>query len=297
LLIGLYSDIHGNLDAFAASLDYLRTLKVERLYCGGDVIGYGAYPNECLDIVRYAQGDRRVSFERVVGYFEDLHLLELPEQLVRFLRETPHATVRGNHDHVVLTKGAERFFNDYARTAISWTRDTLNKANHKFVDNLPMTIDVSLNGLPEKPGADSEVAALFRLVHASPYQPERWHYLLSSREIERAFNHLKLPLCFIGHSHQPAFLEQHEDGYIEVITEDLLVPNPFRRYIANMGSVGQPRDGDPRSCVVTLEYDEANPAEMEIKMHRVEYNIDKAAGAILDAQLPAELAGRLHHGM
>lgn len=297
MLIGLYSDIHGNLDALAASLDYLRTLKVERLYCGGDVIGYGAYPNECLDIVRFAQGDKNVPFERVVGYIEDLHILELPEQLARFLQETSHATVRGNHDHVVLTSGAERFFNDYARAAISWTRETLNEANLKFIDKLPLTIDIGLDGLPKNSDANSDEEALFRLVHASPYQPERWHYLLSSREIERAFNHLKLPLCFIGHSHQPAFLEQHEDGYIEVITEKLLVPNPFRRYIVNLGSVGQPRDGDPRSCVVTLEIDDDNPAEMEIKMHRVPYNIEQAAGAILDAQLPAELAGRLHHGM
>jgi diadenosine tetraphosphatase ApaH/serine/threonine PP2A family protein phosphatase len=293
LIVGFFSDIHANLDALAMVLEYLRKLGVGALYCGGDIVGYGACPNECLHVVRFAEGDKRVSKKQVLEYLSSTDVSD-PERLVAFLAATTTVTVKGNHDHVSITPGAEYLFNSFAARAILWTREVINRENVDYISALPMVIDAGEDGQPMRHKKSKNV--LFRLVHASPHEPERWHYLLNRREIERAFNALDVGFCFIGHSHQPVIFEQHEDGYVEVITEEEHVPSIFRRYIINMGSVGQSRDGNPKSCCATLEF---TPGfrNLMIRLHRVAYDIPRAAERIISAGLPEELGGRLLHGI
>ncbi len=293
MIVGFFSDIHANLDALVMVLDHLRSLEVDALYCGGDIVGYGASPNECLHIVRFAKGDKRVTRKSILEILSTTDLQE-PERLVKFLAKTTTVTGKGNHDHVAITPGAEYLFNSFAARAILWTREEITPENVDYIVKLPMAIDADDDGRPVKHKKSKTV--LFRLVHASPHEPERWHYLLNRREIERAFNALDVGFCFIGHSHQPVIFEQHEDGYVEVITEEEHVPSIFRRYIINMGSVGQSRDGNPKSCCATLEF---TPGfrNLMIRLHRVSYDIPRAAERIIAAGLPEELGGRLLHGI
>lgn len=293
MLLGFYSDIHGNLDALVFTLDGLRALGVDYLFCGGDVAGYGARPNECLELIRFAQGDERVERARVDEILAETSLAD-PGTLADFLAVTPNRTVKGNHDHAAVTPGAELIFNSFAARAIIWTRRELSDENIGWLEELPLSLDIAENGLPAERGNDSPL--LFRLVHASPHEPERWHYLLNRQEIKRAFNSLDVPFCFIGHTHQPVFFEQHEDGYIEVITDSDIVPSLFRRYIINVGSTGQPRDNDPRACAATFGYGDSL-RKMKIRLHRFLYDNELAAERILKANLPPELAGRLLRGV
>ncbi len=292
MLFGFYSDIHGNVDALVRVYEELKRLGADHLFCGGDVVGYGARPNECLALIRYAQGEREQR-EAAARAVEETGA-DAVNELLDYLDATPHLTVKGNHDHAAISPGAELIFNSYAAQAIIWTRRNLSPDNTDWLQNLPLELTIAEDGQPATRRGEAPI--LLRLVHASPYEPERWHYLLNRQEIKRAFNALEEPFCFIGHTHQPVFFEQHEDGYIEVVTETDIVPSLFRRYIVNVGSVGQPRDNNHRSSFASFKFAD-NLREMKIRLHRTEYDAETAAERILKAELPPELAGRLLRGV
>ena len=143
-----------------------------------------------------------------------------------------------------------------------------------------------LSGLPfslEFPGV--------RFVHSEPRRPEDWGYIVNRDDMRRAFATTAAPLCFVGHTHRP-FVSVERDRDVEILASNGPVETEEgRRYLVNVGSVGQPRDGDPRACFLIWEED-GNSLELV----RVPYDVATAQRKIIAAGLPEYLAQRLAHG-
>ncbi len=231
---------------------------------------------DALDLVLadiQARGaDRIVCLGDIVGYGPE------PNECAGRVREAAQVTVVGNHDYAALGLLDTLAFNEYARAAADWTSDHLSEAARDFLLMLPLSLE--LDGM--------------RLVHASPQEPEAWTYVLSFHEAERQFEAFEEKLCFIGHSHLPVVIEMGEE--LEALQYPAdgagLSLDPDRRYIVNVGSVGQPRDRDPRAGYAI--YDDA---VHEVSLHRVEYPVAVVQEKIVAAGLPPFLAMRLAAGM
>jgi diadenosine tetraphosphatase ApaH/serine/threonine PP2A family protein phosphatase len=216
--------------------------------------------------------DRVVCLGDIVGYGPD------PNPCVRLVSKRAQYTVIGNHDVAALGRMDTLGFNEYARAASDWTANALDERSKAFLDALPMT--KVLDGM--------------RLVHASPLDPDRWTYVLSYQEARRQFAAFTERICFIGHSHLPVVIEEWNDEINALsFPEDIpLRLHRGRRYIVNVGSVGQPRDRDPRAGYTW--YDDSLDAVM---LRRLPYPIDKVQQKIRDAGLPPFLAQRLSDGV
>jgi diadenosine tetraphosphatase ApaH/serine/threonine PP2A family protein phosphatase len=198
-----------------------------------------------------------------------------PNPCVERLRPMIEVAVTGNHD--VVASGALRLgaFNSDAATAARWTADALTPENRDWLRGLPFT-------------------ATWRgalLVHASPLEPDQWHYVLSPHEAEEELSAFPEPLCLIGHSHVPGAFEQEGTRAPRYLRDAELALDPARRYIVNVGSVGQPRDGDPRAAYLLWD-----DAARTLRHVRVAYDVERAMARILDAGLPRFLAERLRWG-
>jgi diadenosine tetraphosphatase ApaH/serine/threonine PP2A family protein phosphatase len=236
----LLSDIHANLEAFEAVLAAADERKPDRILCLGDVVGYGASPNECLDLVR----------------------------------ARCEVVLLGNHDAAASGGPEAARFNVYARAAAEWTARTLTRENREYLQKLPLT--APRNG--------------YFCVHASPATPRDWEYLLDRFDAEPQFAYFSEPLCFIGHTHQPVVFMADPEGTRSLPPRTFRL-DPERRYIVNVGSVGQPRDRDPRACFVVLR-----EGSGELEYVRVPYDVEGAQAKIRAANLPEVLAARLATG-
>ena len=238
----IVSDIHANLEALQSICRTVVDRRVDDWICLGDIVGYGADPGECLAIVR-----------------------SLTDRILL-----------GNHDAAVAGLQDVTYFNNYARKAVSWTRDHMPSEERRFLADLPLT--------------DEREDAFY--VHAEPVEPADWGYVVSVRDAATAMKAVNTRLCFVGHSHDP-FACAIGGSKPEIVDDGAgrfdLEPNS--RYLVNVGSVGQPRDGDPRACVVIHD---GNADAVEFV--RVEYDIGAAAAKIVEAGLPPFLAERLKHG-
>lgn len=250
----LLSDIHANLHALSAVLEQIKdSYPAATIACLGDTVGYGGNPSESLRIIR-----------------------ELAD---------PALSIGGNHDYglVGLPQFDIDYFNSQARRAIEIHRDLLNKEETRWLEKLPkyaQTDDVLL-------------------CHGSPLDTN--HYIMDELDVLAANRHVRTHgrrlICF-GHTHAQLFapMAAHEVRLVYPFdgNPDSIVSFGFsshdRLYI-NPGSVGQPRDGDPRAAFACLDFE-----NREVLFHRVEYDIDAAAEAIRAAKLPIFLADRLYSG-
>jgi diadenosine tetraphosphatase ApaH/serine/threonine PP2A family protein phosphatase len=197
-----------------------------------------------------------------------------PNPCIERLRPLIEAAVMGNHDDAAIGRTALEGFNHEAARAARWTAEELTPAHHEYLGALPMA--VAWRGA--------------HLVHASPSEPEAWHYVLSPAEADFEMRSFPGDLCFIGHSHYPGTFVS--DGYRSLYTRQTKVAlEPGRRYIVNVGSVGQPRDGDPRAAYMIW-----NDTDRTLEHIRLDYDIESAAARIRAAGLPAFLAERLRWG-
>ena len=216
--------------------------------------------------------DRIVCLGDIVGYGPD------PNECVAKVREVAEVTVVGNHDYAALGRIDTLGFNEYARAAADWTAQALDKESVKFLETLPL--EIVLDGV--------------RLVHASPLDPERWTYILSYQEAKRQFAAFTERICFIGHSHLPIVVEEVDEEIraIPFAPDAPVRLHKDRRYLVNVGSVGQPRDRDPRTGYAW--YDSEAGAVM---LRRLKYPVETVQQKILDAGLPPFLAQRLGDGV
>lgn len=241
---GIFGDVHGNLEALEAVLADMEEQGVTHPLCLGDLVGYGANPSECVEVIR-AMGC---------------------------------PVVRGNHDDLVTLGTAPSFFSDAARISLEYCHQKLSPAQMNFLRRMPLI-------WTEDP---------ITLVHATLDGPELWGYLATKLEAQTCFLYQKTPLCFVGHTHRPcAFAQETEVRPLEFRHVDV---HPDRRkvgrkFIFNVGSVGQPRDGDWRASYAIY-----SPENQTVDLKRVSYNIEKASAKILKAGLPELLSKRLFKG-
>jgi predicted phosphodiesterase len=207
----------------------------------------------------------------LVGYGPD------PNQCVERIRERPGLQcIIGNHDAAALRQIDSDTFNPEARNAIIWTQKTLSKSSIDFLSNLPEKIELD------------EVT----LTHGSPRHPV-WEYLLDTRSATQNFDYFETPLCFVGHTHLPVVYTLSTGNHLARLS----IPEPNQKFtlpsraIINPGSVGQPRDRDPRAAFGIFD-----PENYTWDYHRVAYDILEVQERMLEAGLPERHIQRLAAG-
>lgn len=236
----IFGDIHGNIEAFKKVIEVYKKENIDKYFCVGDIVGYGANPKECIEEIKRLKAK----------------------------------TVCGNHDWAAAGMFPLDYFNPAAKTAIEWTQEKLTLDEKKFLKNLKLIND-------EKD---------FFIVHGSLYQPELFPYILDIESARKCFSNMKKELCFIGHSHVAGFFSM-EDDVINYSCQSLIMIKPGMKYIVDVGSVGQPRDGNPEAAFCIFD-----TSKRTIETKRIEYDIEIAKNKILNAGLPNLLAYRLFEG-
>jgi predicted phosphodiesterase len=240
--VAIVSDVHGNRHAFEAVLDDVEAAGAEELWCLGDLVGYGAEPDACVELARR------------------------------------HAAVclAGNHDLAVLGELPLDQFTRGAELAVRWTLGAIAPESLAYLAELrPVRLDEPVG-----------------LYHASPRDPV-WEYVLSPLQAELCLDALRHRIACIGHSHVALAYSRRDGvpatgGTCPAGTELDLAEG---EWLLNPGSVGQPRDGDPRAAWLMLD-----TGGWTAVFHRTAYDVAGAAAAIRAARLPDSLAERLPHG-
>ncbi len=245
MLVAVLSDIHANRPALEAVLEAIGETEVEELWCLGDLVGYGAEPDRCTELVR----------------------------------ERCAVTLCGNHDLAVLGELDISTFSESAAAAVEWTRTAASEETLAYLRTL----------------APQSSRAAVGLFHASPRDPI-WEYVLSLDQAEAGLDAMEERVGLIGHSHvslfftrpaakRPTYAQGAQAG------DGANVEMASGQWLLNPGSVGQPRDGDPRAAWLELDTE-----TWAARYHRVSYDIEAAARPILEAGLPSPLAERLQIG-
>lgn len=251
-MIAIISDLHANIEAITAALAEAKRRGAKKIVCLGDVVGYGASPREALNLVR----------------------------------TKCEWCIFGNHEEALLNGGED--FNDKARAAIEWTRGELSSRNFPRDENYAIWDFLDqLQSQTER----REGQALF--VHGSPFDPVREYVMprdaRNEQKMARIFEKQDRPLCFVGHSHVPGVYTQ--DGRFLKPADVGGVFNASEygeKVLVNVGSVGQPRDGDPRLSFVMYDGRE------RVEFVRIAYDMEAAAARIRAVPaLPEYLANRL----
>ena len=238
--IAVVSDIHSNLAAMESVLAAIDGYPPDEIWCLGDVVGYGARPNECCELVE-ARAD---------------------------------ICLGGNHDLAVRgTIDLDEFSGD-AALAASWTRSVLTKTSHAFLAGL------------EPKGEREEIA----LYHGSARDPV-WEYVLSDEAAAATLALSPRHVVLVGHSHAALEVRWTDDALTGGLAPNGAVVALHGRVLLNPGSVGQPRDGDPRAAYLVLDLDAATAS-----FHRVDYDIERTQAEMRAAGLPEMLATRLANG-
>jgi len=244
LRYAVLSDVHSNLEALQVVLSEIERLGIDKILCLGDLVGYNANPNECVQV----------------------------------FAERGIPTLMGNHDAAGCGLEEPIEFNPIARAAILWTRQALEPKHREFLQELP---------------EQRSLCEQFRLVHGSLIH--RDHYLSSHFDILENVRRMKevepkIRILFFGHTHiQVAFACEPDN--LAVVSSPRFSIQQDTLYLINPGSVGQPRDQDPRCAF--LVYDEE---AQTVEFIRLSYDIHACRDKILSAGLPRELADRLHVG-
>lgn len=196
-----------------------------------------------------------------------------PAECLDVIRELKCVCVGGNHDHYCSFDDDLSGFHPLAADAVDWTRRQLSAEQQKFLSDLKLV----------------ERVGNITLVHSTLDMPEMWGYVFENLEAEASFNYQVTTVCFFGHTHVPLAFEKKSEiagGIYSKIKIQIGC-----KYFINVGSVGQPRDGDPRAAYVIY-----NLEKREVELHRVSYDIAAAQKRIRDAGLPVKLADRLSRG-
>ncbi len=245
--VAVISDIHANLTALETVLAAVDGAGVEEIWCLGDVLGYGAEPDACCDLVR----------------------------------ERCDVCLVGNHDLAVLGALDISSFSEAAADAVVWTRENVDERTLAFIRGA---------------GAGRRVAAASASIHASPRDPV-WEYVLSAEQADGCLDAQAERTALIGHSHVALFFSrmptvEHGMARGAQAGDGTLLDIKAGEWLVNPGSVGQPRDGDPRAAWLELDTEAS-----EARFRRVAYDVERAAASVAAAGLPKRLAERLHSGI
>jgi predicted phosphodiesterase len=201
-----------------------------------------------------------------------------PNECVALLAASKHLAVAGNHDYAAIGKIGVEEFNTFAALAAQWTTDNLDESTRAYLAALPTV----------------QHSGEFTLAHGSPRDPI-WEYILNAGTATACFDHFEGPFCLVGHTHVPTIFARSPEGEVQVhrvVGEaELSLQRPGWRFILNPGSVGQPRDDDPRASCMLIDTDRGSAI-----WRRVEYDIAETQQQMRREKLPARLVERLTHG-
>jgi diadenosine tetraphosphatase ApaH/serine/threonine PP2A family protein phosphatase len=198
-----------------------------------------------------------------------------PNECVELIRDVVEFSLIGNHDEAAISNTDISNFNPYAKSAILWTRETLSEENKELLRQLPYRVD----------------RARYTFVHATPCQPDRWHYMFTLHDARVNFFCFETQVCFVGHSHQPLCIVKRRDGRVQVEQSSVIEIQPDCRYIINDGSVGQPRDGNPNAAYALFD-----TVKGTVELRRVEYDYSLTQKKMEESGLPTYLIHRLQYG-
>jgi diadenosine tetraphosphatase ApaH/serine/threonine PP2A family protein phosphatase len=226
----------------------------------------------CLREIERLEADRIICLGDMVDYCAQ------PNEVINLLREKCHVIVLGNHDEAQYNYPLSNRFNERAKISSIHTRSVLDPDHIEYIKTLPST--------------HSENNLLF--VHASPVHPPSYKYLLDEEAAAVNSRSFIESICFIGHSHKPVMFEISEEGICrkEILSQSKLKLDNTKRYIINVGSVGQPRDGDPR-----LSFGLFDSELYEYINVRTDYDFKSASEKIIKEGLPGFFAERILTGI
>jgi diadenosine tetraphosphatase ApaH/serine/threonine PP2A family protein phosphatase len=236
----------------------------------GDIHGNLDALQACLEHMKTGGVDRYVCVGDIVGYGAE------PHACVEAARGVAEVTVAGNHEYAVVGKMGLEFFNAYAKEAIEWTQQQLPEDDFDYLKNLPLV--ARENG--------------FTVTHSTLHAPEAFGYIETLYSAHMSLSFLEDQVCFVGHSHIPiTFILDREQKTIAYTMDEEIQLSASHKALVNVGSVGQPRDENPRASYATYD-----PDRGLIQIHRVGYNAELAAQKIRSAGLPEVLSARLLMG-
>lgn len=215
-----------------------------------------AYQKEDIDSY-FCLGD-------LVGYATE------PNECIEKIKNLNCVTIAGNHDWACINKLSLDYFNDLARRSIIWTKPKLKQENKNYLESLNLIYK------------DKN----FTLTHGSLDNPQEFYYIFDAKDCVETFNLLETNICFIGHTHRAGFFIKAEEN-ISYSTVPIKIEKS-KKYIVNVGSVGQPRDRDPRAsfCIYDTK-------KQEVEIKRIDYKFKRTSNKIIEAGLPLFLAERL----
>lgn len=240
---GIFSDVHANIEAMGNVLKAYESERIDRYICLGDLVGYGACPNEVVEAVR----------------------------------KVAHVVLLGNHDAAVAGRMDYSYYYDAARHALDWTAKNIKPDHLNFLKGLPYNVREG----------DLEFC------HGSPAVPDEFEYIFTrekARELLPRWDGMA-HVTFIGHSHLTRCFALSKDEVYDVVASEFVV-QPQYKYILTVGSVGQPRDYDNRSCCTIFDTD-----TQTFRFKRVEYDIESAKNKIIEAGLAYNFGARLLVGI
>lgn len=198
-----------------------------------------------------------------------------PNECVRLITENARVCLMGNHDYAALELIDLQLFNQQARQTLEWTKRVLEDKTRQALANFDL----------------DHTVADFYLVHASPREPLNWDYILTLEDAEECFPFFSQRVCLIGHTHRPVLLKKKPDSPLALIPENQIEIDKGARFLINIGSVGQPRDGDPRASY--LIYDTQTK---QATLKRVAYNVQATQQKMAANQMPQFLIERIATG-
>lgn len=234
----VFSDVHGNIEALEQVLEEVDALRPDMIVSLGDVVGYGASPNECVDLIQ----------------------------------ECARVRIGGNHDVAAAGLIGTDTFASIAQKALQWTSQAINSRCRDYL---------------------SEYDTIRRygeciFAHASPVSPMEWEYVYTVSQAAAIFAKISEKFIFIGHTHVPGIIEHSGAKGVRVINGTFCAVGPESRYLINVGSIGQPRDG-----IAAASFGLLDAKRGTITIRRVPYDIQSAQEKIRTVGLPEALAARL----
>jgi len=213
--------------------------------------------------------ERKVCLGDIVGYGVDT------DECVDLVRENMDFCLIGNHDSVAVKNESSEGFNPYAKQAIEWTQKHLSKESISYIRSLPYIHE------------ENDIC----FVHASPLSPADWVYVTDLEDALNAFDHFSERYCFVGHTHSPVIIASRPLAIPKILDEYEYVIANTERLLVNVGSVGQPRDRDPRACWCLLDTETKC-----VRLIRVNYDIRETQNRMKKQGMPSFLIDRLSVG-
>ncbi len=205
----------------------------------------------------------------VVGYGPN------PQECIDIIKYESKIRIAGNHDYALLGLIDIDFFNTYAKESIIWTSQYVTADRLEILKTFQISQRIASKDI--------------FLVHSTPKKPQEWSYLLTFNDARINFEYFEEKICYIGHTHVPIIIEKKRSGEVIAHSKKVVISNDSR-YIINVGSVGQPRDGDARACYCIFD-------DGLIYFRRIEYDIRKTQDKMFHCGLPYYLISRLFYGM